>query len=161
MLSRASSGEPDDELTEQHWSYMDRFAAGMTARGPTFAPDRETWTGSMHVVDLPSVAAAHAFVSEEPYAGAGLFESHRTWLFTNLLGRTMWDHVDQTGDPTFLVLASSAIAVEPDRLLMSGELHRVDGRSAGFVAAAQVPDPSLLEQLPDSEVHAWEPGGRR
>ena len=41
-------------LTEEHWSYMDRFADGMLARGPTLAPDRETWTGSIHIVELPS-----------------------------------------------------------------------------------------------------------
>jgi hypothetical protein len=27
----------DDELLEEHWSYMDRFAASMIARGPTLA----------------------------------------------------------------------------------------------------------------------------
>ena len=84
---------------------MDRFADGMTARGPTLSPDRESWTGSMHVVALGSVEAVHRFVADEPYARAGLFEAHRIWQFTNLLGRTMWDHVDQASDPTFLVFA--------------------------------------------------------
>jgi hypothetical protein len=30
----AASVEHDPALDEEHWSYMDRFADGMTARGP-------------------------------------------------------------------------------------------------------------------------------
>src|SRR5436309_10784074 len=37
-----------DELLEEHWSYMDRYAAEMIARGPTLADDGDTPTGSVH-----------------------------------------------------------------------------------------------------------------
>ncbi|MFV2116751.1 YciI family protein [Micromonospora sp. LOL_025] len=30
------------ELREEHWSYMDRYAAQMIARGPTFMPRADT-----------------------------------------------------------------------------------------------------------------------
>jgi uncharacterized protein len=43
IYGRSAGGEPDQSLTEEHWSYMDRFADRMTARGPTLAGDRETW----------------------------------------------------------------------------------------------------------------------
>jgi hypothetical protein len=40
VYSRDASGtealRDDDELLEEYWSYMDRFAASMIARGPTF-----------------------------------------------------------------------------------------------------------------------------
>ena len=55
---------------------MDGFADGMIARGPTLAADRATWTGSVHIVDLPSAEAAREFVEHEPYNRAGLFEQH-------------------------------------------------------------------------------------
>ena len=70
---------------------MDRFAEGMVARGPTLAADRATWTGSLHIVDLPSADAAQKFVEREPYNRAGLFEEHLIRRFDNLLGRTMWE----------------------------------------------------------------------
>ena len=70
---------------------MDRFADGMIARGPTLGADRETWTGSLHIVDLPSAEAAREFVEREPYNRAGLFEQHIIRRFKNLLGRTMWE----------------------------------------------------------------------
>ena len=47
-----------DQLLEEHWSYMDRCATQMIARGPTLASD-DTPTGSVHIVDLPDPAAAH------------------------------------------------------------------------------------------------------
>ncbi|MGH9029849.1 MAG: YciI family protein, partial [Acidimicrobiales bacterium] len=47
----------DDELLERRWSYMDGFAESMIARGPTLGNDRETATGSLHVLGLPSVDA--------------------------------------------------------------------------------------------------------
>jgi hypothetical protein len=36
---------------------MDQFADRMWARGPTLAPDREMWTGRLHIVDLPDATA--------------------------------------------------------------------------------------------------------
>ena len=36
-----------EELVEEHWSYMDRYAKELIARGPTFADDGETPTGSV------------------------------------------------------------------------------------------------------------------
>ena len=84
---------------------MDRFADGMVARGPTLAADRATWTGSLHIVELPSAEAAHEFVEREPYNRAGLFERHLIRRFDNRLGRTMWDFPGGSGDPRFLVIA--------------------------------------------------------
>ncbi|MGW1349224.1 YciI family protein, partial [Streptomyces sp. NPDC002409] len=34
-----------EELLEEHWSYMDRYAKELIARGPTFTEDGETLTG--------------------------------------------------------------------------------------------------------------------
>ena len=89
---------------------MDRFAEGMTARGPTLAADRETWTGSMHILDLPSAAAAREFVDREPYNRAGLFAHHVIRRFRNLLGRTMWEFPGGSDDPRFLVICTAARA---------------------------------------------------
>lgn len=80
-----------DELLEAHWSYMDRYAAGMIARGPTLAGDGETPTGSVHVVDLPDSAVARAFAFDEPNYQAGVYRDVLLRRWRNVLGRTMWD----------------------------------------------------------------------
>jgi uncharacterized protein YciI len=162
VTETASRIGPDDELNERHWSYLDGFAEGLTARGPTLAPDRETWTGSMHVLDLPSAAEARAFVADEPYERAGLFASHDVWRFTNLLGRTMWEQPAGVGGTTYLVFTRDAPVPFPDaQLLMSGELRTLDGEPAGFAAAVEVSDRAALDGLVGAAIHDWERGGRR
>lgn len=153
---------PDDELNERHWAYLDRFADALTARGPTLGPDRETWTGSMHVLDLPSVDDAHAFAVDEPYERAGFFASHQIWRFTNLLGRTMWEHLGTPGGTTYLAFTRDApLPLAAEKLLMSGELQSLDGEAAGYVAAAAVADRSELDELTGATILDWERGGRR
>lgn len=62
-----------EELLEEHWSHLDRYAARMIARGPTFTTEDESATGSVHIVDLPNSAAARAFAFDEPYYQAGVY----------------------------------------------------------------------------------------
>jgi uncharacterized protein YciI len=94
VYSRDAAGTTlrgDRELLEEHWSYMDAFAESMIARGPTLAANRETATGSLHVLGLPSIDAAREFVAREPNNRAGVYADHVIWRFENVLGRTMWE----------------------------------------------------------------------
>ncbi len=164
---------------------MDGFADGMTARGPTLASDRETWTGSLHVVDFPSPDAARAFVEREPFNRAGMYAEHSIWSFRNLLGRTMWQFTGQPGELLFLVIAASpdgarscvALAdLTPqlrDRLIVYGELRSIEDETpVGVALALQVPSRDAavallreggagLEAQPGLEILDWEFGGRR
>jgi uncharacterized protein YciI len=171
-------------LNERHWSYLDGFADRLTARGPTLGPSRDTWTGSLHIVDLPDADAVRAFVEEEPYQRIGLFAEHAVWHFDNLLGRTMWEFSDVTEEPTYLVLVQDPSGeyqpapvedLSPayrDRLVVYGALTTVGGDPAGVALTLQAPsrdaldtwltDPALgLSGSEQVEVHDWEFGGRR
>lgn len=86
---------------------MDGFAESMIARGPTLGTDRTTATGSLHVLGLPSVDAAHEFVAREPNSRAGIYAEHSIWRFENLLGRTMWEFSGEADEPRFLIIARS------------------------------------------------------
>ena len=55
-----------EELSEQHWSYMDQYQAQMIARGPTLAADGDTPSGSLHILSLPGPAAARDSPSTTP-----------------------------------------------------------------------------------------------
>ena len=155
---------------------MDRFADGMIARGPTLAADRATWTGSLHIVDLPSAEAAHEFVEREPYNRAGLYEKHLIRRFNNLLGRTMWEFPGASDEPRFLVIAQALpelTALARERLIVHGELLTLDeARPVGVVVALQAPTRQAVEALLrggqagldehfDVEILDWEFGGRR
>jgi uncharacterized protein YciI len=94
-----------EELLEEHWSFMDRYAAQMIARGPTLASDGDTPTGSVHIVDLPDSAAARAFALDEPGYQAGVYRDLLLRRWRNTLGRTMWDFPGgRTGGNLYLVL---------------------------------------------------------
>src|ERR687885_613477 len=102
-----------DELLEAHWSYMDRFAAELIARGPTLDGDGDTATGSVHIADLPDPAAARAFAFEEPNYQAGVYRDVLLRRWRNLLGRTMWEFPGGArGGNRYLVLGLGA---GPDR----------------------------------------------
>jgi uncharacterized protein len=171
------------ELLEEHWSYMDGFAESMIARGPTLDTDRETATGSLHVLALPSIEAAREFVALEPNNRAGVYQEHLVWRFENLLGRSMWEFPGHPPEPRFLVVgrshlgrpvsAESLPAELLERLILYGELSTLDGgQRAGVALALQAPDREAVDVLiadkrtalgafSEFEIHNWEFGGRR
>ncbi|MGW5940030.1 YciI family protein [Streptomyces celluloflavus] len=164
------------ELLEEHWSYMDGYEKELIARGPTFADDGETPTGSVHIVDLPDPAAARAFAFNEPNYQAGAYRDVLLRRWRNTLGRTMWDFPGgRTGGNRYLVLGLGAgqatdLAVPPDRdeLIAYGPLLSDNGAIwLGTAALVQAPDPETArailtpDRYADIEVHNWEFGGRR
>ena len=173
----------DRALLEEHWSYMDAVAGSMIARGPTLDSRREAATGSLHVLALPSVDAARAFVAQEPNNRAGVYAEHAIWRFANLLGRTMWEFPARPVEPRFLIIGRSdagrpvpaeALPAElRERLILYGTLTTLDGgEPAGVALAVQAPDREAVDALLADErtglgsysaidVHNWEFGGRR
>ncbi|MFC9316205.1 YciI family protein [Streptomyces nigra] len=170
------------DLAEEHWSYMDQYAKEMIARGPTFADDGETPTGSVHILDLPDAAAARAFAFDEPNYQAGAYRDVLLRRWRNVLGRTMWDYPGTSGDVPggrnggnrYLVIGLGAgepadLAVPPDRdvLIAYGPLLSDDGTGwLGTAALLQAPAPDTAravltsDRYADIEVHNWDFGGR-
>ncbi|MFJ7200241.1 MULTISPECIES: YciI family protein [unclassified Streptomyces] len=161
------------ELLEDHWSYMDRYAKEMIARGPTLAGD--TPTGSVHIVDLPDPVAARAFAFAEPGYQAGVYRDVLVRRWRNLLGRTMWDFPGgRTGGNRYLVLglgtgqaADLTVPLHRDELIAYGPLLSDDGTAwLGTAALVRAPDPDTAravltaERYADIEVHNWQFGGR-
>jgi uncharacterized protein YciI len=164
-----------EELLEEHWSYMDRYATEMIARGPTLADDGDTPTGSVHIVALPDPAAARAFAFDEPNYQAGVYRDVLLRRWRNLLGRTMWDFPGgQDGGNRYLVLGLGAgqaadIAVPPgrDELIAYGPLLSDDGTTwLGTAVLLRAPDQGKARAIltsgryADIEVHSWQFGGR-
>ena len=167
------------ELLEAHWSFMDDYAEGMIARGPTLAGDGVTATGSLHIVDLPDAEAARVFAFEEPNYKAGVYAEVMVRRWRNLLGRTMWQYGGGEQDDRFLVIAHGAPGVGvgvdwtaheyADRLIVCGPLLSEDGSAwvgdtfaldlaRGAVEDLLAPQAGLYEHV---EIHRWIFGGRR
>ncbi len=173
----------DQQLLEKHWSYMDRFAASMIARGPTLDTNRQTATGSLHVLGLPGVDEAREFVALEPNNLAGLYAEHSVWRFENLLGRSMWEFSRQATEPRFLVIgrshrgrpvpAASLPAELVERPILYGALATLESAEPDGVALAlEAPNREAVDELladeqtglgalSELEIHNWDFGGRR
>ena len=166
-----------DALREEHWSYMDGFAAQFIARGPTFTEDGDAFiaTGSVHIVDVPDPAAARAFAFDEPNYQAGVYRDVLLRRWHNALGRTMWEFPGgRTEASRYLVLGLGAgqaadLAVPPDvdGLIAYGPLLSDSGATwLGTAVLVQAPDPAAAravlpgDRYADVEVHRWDFGGR-
>lgn len=162
------------QMVEQHWSYMERFAAGMIARGPTFTSDG-TLTGSVHILDLPDPASARAFAFEEPGYQAGAYRDVMVRRWRNVMGRTMWDFA--AGRPEggrYLVLGFTRepLATVPelphhDDVIVCGPLMSDDDAwvlgAAVLLEATSVGDARAVlstDRFIGIEVHRWRFGGR-
>ncbi len=166
------TGPLREKLLEEHWSYMDRFVEELTARGPTLSDDRTEATGSIHIVELPDVAAARAFAFDEPNFRAGVYDPVLLLRYDDTLGGTMWQHASGSGDG-FLVIGHATPGTRPlpagpraRGVLARGELYsHDDGGWAGtavLVEAAQVRAEDVLPGGYDEvEIHPWCMGGRR
>ena len=170
---RPGSAALRDELLEEHWSYMDRYAAQMIARGPTLAGD--TPTGSVHIADLPDPGAARAFAFDEPGYQAGVYRDVLLRRWRNTLRRTMWDFPGgPAGGRRYLVLglgtgpaADLAVPAGRHELIAYGPLLSDDVATwLGTAALVRAPDPATARAVltPDRyagiEVHDWQFGGR-
>jgi uncharacterized protein len=171
---RPGSAALRDELLADHWSYMDRFAAELIARGPTLAGD--VATGSVHIVDLPGPDAARRFAFDEPNYQAGVYRDVLVRRWRNALGRTMWDFAGgRTGGDRYLVLglgAGPAADLDPPaahraELIAYGPLLSDDGTAwLGTAALLRAPDADAARAVLTAdryaavEVHDWSFGGR-
>ncbi len=164
------------ELGEAHWAYMDQYGAELIARGPTFAADGETPTGSVHIVDLPDSAAARSFAFDEPNYQAGAYRDVLLRRWRNMLGRTMWEFPGgRTGGNRYLVIglgsgpeADLQVRADLEDLIAYGPLLSDDGDAwLGTAVLMRGPDAETAravlsqERYADIEVHSWEFGGRR
>lgn len=174
---RPGSLELRNQLLEEHWSYMDRYAAEMIARGPTLTSDGDAPTGSVHIVDLPDPTAARTFAFGEPGYQAGVYRDVMLRRWHNTLGRTMWEFpAGDTGDNRYLVLgfglgtgqaADLEMPPEQDELIAYGPLLSDDGATwVGTAVLVRAPDPDTAravltsDRYADIEVHRWQFGGR-
>jgi uncharacterized protein YciI len=169
---RPGSDPLREAMTEDHWSYMDKF--GFIARGPTIAEDGETATGSVHIVEVPDAAAARAFAFDEPIYQAGGFRDVLLRRWDNTLGRTMWEFPGgREGSDRYLVLGLGAgepadLEVPEGDLVAYGPLWSDDGTQwVGTAALVRASGPEearavlTADRYADIEVRSWEFGGRR
>ena len=69
-----------------HLEYAKGAGAKMIIGGPMLSDDGQTMIGSMLVLDVADRADLDAFLANDPYAKAGLFESVTVTRYKKVLG---------------------------------------------------------------------------
>jgi len=69
----------------EHLEFLKRYSDNIVYAGPTLSEDGEILTGSVLIVDFPDRAAVEAFVAEDPYSKASLFESSSIQRFKQVV----------------------------------------------------------------------------
>ena len=171
-MDRPGSGPLRMELLEKHWAYMDGYAKQLTARGPTLNEDRTEATGSIHIVELPDLAAARAFAFDEPNFQGGVYDPVLLLRYEDTLGGTMWQHASGAGEGFLLIGHATPGTLPPaapapvNGTLARGELFsHEDGGWLGTAVLVEAAHVDAADVLPggydEVEIHPWQMGGRR
>lgn len=75
MLDRPGAADLRAAVGDAHREFVGGHLDTMYLGGPLLADDGQTAIGSLIIKDFPDRAAAVAFIADEPYNRAGLFES--------------------------------------------------------------------------------------
>jgi len=85
LRDRPDSAALRAETAAQHRDYVARFVPQIVLGGPLLAADGETMVGSQIIIDMPDAQAVRAFVENEPYTRAGLFEQVQIRRFRSVV----------------------------------------------------------------------------
>lgn len=75
------------EIRPKHKDYLATKKDDMFCAGPLIADDGETAIGSLLVIDFPSIEAARAWISEEPFTKEGVYDMAKITIYNNLWPR--------------------------------------------------------------------------
>ncbi|MFN4998102.1 MAG: YciI family protein [Betaproteobacteria bacterium] len=84
LRDRPEAGELRKAIRPAHKEYLARVADRICVAGPLLSDDQAQMTGSLLVIDFPSRAAAEAWLTEEPFTRAGVYEASVVTAFQNL-----------------------------------------------------------------------------
>ena len=62
------------EIRDKHLAYLDAHSALLLACGAKLSDDASTASGGLYLVDLETREEAQAFIRQDPFYTAGLFE---------------------------------------------------------------------------------------
>ena len=92
MIDRPESAELRADTTDAHREFVGQHLDAMYLGGPLLADDERTIVGSLIVMDFPNRPAAEAFIADEPYYAAGLFESVMIRVFSPVVAPGSTSH---------------------------------------------------------------------
>jgi uncharacterized protein YciI len=84
LIDRPGTAELRIQVRPEHRAYLGKLADKMAFAGPLTSEDGKTTVGSLLVMDFPSKADVEAWLSNEPFTKAGVYEKPIIHAFSNM-----------------------------------------------------------------------------
>jgi len=84
LMDRPGTAELRVQIRPEHRSYLAKLADRMAFAGPLTSEDGKTTVGSLLAIDFPSRADVDAWLKDEPFTKAGVYEKPIIHVFTNM-----------------------------------------------------------------------------
>ena len=72
------------QVRPEHRAYLAQLADRMAFAGPLTSEDGQTTLGSLLAIDFPNRAAVDAWLKDEPFTKAGVYEAPVVHVFNNM-----------------------------------------------------------------------------
>lgn len=84
LIDKPGSGDLRLRIRPEHKAYLAAMAERIAFAGPLLADDGQTMIGSLLAMAFDSRVAAQAWLADEPFTRAGVYEASSIHAFVNL-----------------------------------------------------------------------------
>ena len=84
LMDRPGTAELRIQVRPEHRAYLAKLSDRMAFAGPLTSEDGKTVVGSLLAIDFPSRADADAWLKDEPFTKAGVYEKPIIHVFNNM-----------------------------------------------------------------------------
>ena len=84
LIDRPGTAELRVQLRPEHRAYLAQLSERMAFAGPLTSDDGGTVIGSLLAIDFPDRAAVSAWLKDEPFTKAGVYEEPLIYIFNNM-----------------------------------------------------------------------------
>ena len=84
LMDRPGTGELRIQVRPEHRAYLAQLSDRMAFAGPLISDDGNTPIGSLLAIDFASRADVEAWLKDEPYTKAGVYEKPVIHAFNNM-----------------------------------------------------------------------------
>jgi uncharacterized protein YciI len=84
LMDRPGTAELRVQVRPEHRAYLAKLSDRMAFAGPLTSEDGQTVVGSLLAIDFPSRADADAWLKDEPFTKAGVYEKPIIHVFQNM-----------------------------------------------------------------------------
>jgi uncharacterized protein YciI len=83
LMDKPGTAELRMQVRPEHRAYLAKMSDRMAFAGPLTSEDGQTIVGSLLAIDFPSRADADAWLKDEPFTKAGVYEQPIIHVFNN------------------------------------------------------------------------------